>query len=65
MLKLHDKVKALRTLEGEVTFVCNHSQHSDNRCVDVTLTNNTRYTLKFTETDLELIEGDKDAEDSD
>jgi len=65
-VKLGDKVKALRSLEGEITSVCNHTQHSNNRCVDVTLTNNSRYALKFVETDLELMEEvDKNAKDSD
>jgi len=54
-MRLGDKVEILH-LEGEVTHICNHPQHPLAKCVEVTLTNNMKYTLKFIEgPDLEVI----------
>lgn len=54
-MKLGDIVRAEHHPQGKVTFICIHRGHESNPCVDVTLTNNTRYTLKYVMSNLEVI----------
>ena len=54
-MKLDDTVVARHHIAGKITSICIHKGHESNRCVDVMLTTNPRYTLKFVESDLEVI----------
>lgn len=54
-MKLDDAVIAKYHIAGKVTSICVHKGHESDRCIDVMLTTNPRYTLKFVESDLEVV----------